>query len=187
MAKISNRRGLIGRLSKHSERLTLSQKLTAIGVVSSTVSLIVAAALLLAIDLAYARHRLVRDTTLLADVIGVNSVNAIVDRDRSAASEVLLASAANRRRAGRQRCRPETAFCCRPWNDGMARSRGDSPKTPHPRSVSDSGGEPAYRFTLSSLRISRPIDARRRDRRHGHDRVEPVESVLAGRWGRPAS
>ena len=72
MAKISNRRGLIGRLSTHSERLTLSQKLTAIGVVSSTISLIAAAAILLAVDLGFARHRLLRDTTMLADVVGVN-------------------------------------------------------------------------------------------------------------------
>jgi hypothetical protein len=43
-------------------RLSLAKKLTGIGVISSTVSLVVAAATLMAFDLSNARHRLVRDT-----------------------------------------------------------------------------------------------------------------------------
>src|SRR5262245_10989154 len=94
MANRFNRRGLIGRL-RSLERLNLSQKLTAIGVVSSTASLIVAATILMAIDFANARQRLVRDMTLLADVIGANSLGALASGDQAAGSEALLTATAN--------------------------------------------------------------------------------------------
>jgi two-component system, sensor histidine kinase len=156
MARISNRRRLIGRLSKHSERLTLSQKLTAIGVVSSTISLIVAAMILLAIDLAFARHRLIRDTTLLADVVGSNSVTSIVNQDRTAASEVLLAIATNEDvRSATLATRDGALLAALERRDGSISWRFSADDAP---SLSaDNGGEPSQHFTTRALRVSRPV------------------------------
>ena len=76
-------------------RLSLSKKLTAIGVVTATVSLILAAAVLVAFDLSSARARLVRDTNVLAEVIGSNSTAALTFGDATAASEIIRAASAN--------------------------------------------------------------------------------------------
>jgi signal transduction histidine kinase/CheY-like chemotaxis protein len=76
-------------------RLSLARKLTLIGVVTSIVSLVVAMTALLAWDLSSARTRLVRDTGMLADVIGSNSTAAIVFSDAKAASEIIRALSVN--------------------------------------------------------------------------------------------
>jgi hypothetical protein len=75
-------------------RLSLSRKLTAIGVVTATVALILAAAVLMAFDLSSARARLVRDTKVLADVIGSNSTAALTFGDAPLA-EIIRAASAN--------------------------------------------------------------------------------------------
>jgi two-component system, sensor histidine kinase len=141
----NNRRGLIGRL-RSLERLSLSQKLTAIGVVSSTASLIVAAAILMAIDFVSARQRLVRDMTLVADVIGANSLSALSNGDQAAASEALLTATTN-----------EDLTAVTLWTaDGhvlatLDRRDGYTSSNPNgPRGSS-------YRFSLNALQLSRPI------------------------------
>jgi len=65
-------------------RLSLARKLTFLGVLTSIVSLVVAMTAVLAWDLSSARTRLVRDTGMLADVIGSNS-NAATSRPRASA------------------------------------------------------------------------------------------------------
>jgi signal transduction histidine kinase/CheY-like chemotaxis protein len=75
--------------------LSLSRKLTAIGVATSAISLFVAATAMLAFDMSSARQRLIRDTTLLADVIGANSTAALAFGDTQAATETIRAVAAN--------------------------------------------------------------------------------------------
>jgi signal transduction histidine kinase/CheY-like chemotaxis protein len=75
--------------------LPLSRKLTAIGVVTTAVSLLVAGAAILTFDMTRARERLVRDTALLADVIGSNSTAALAFGDAQAATETVRAVSAN--------------------------------------------------------------------------------------------
>jgi signal transduction histidine kinase/CheY-like chemotaxis protein/HPt (histidine-containing phosphotransfer) domain-containing protein len=145
MANMFNRRGLIGRL-RSLERLSLSQKLTAIGVVSSTASLIVAAAILMAIDFASARQRLVRDMTLLADVIGANSLSALGNGDQAAASEALLTATTN-----------EDVTSATLWTaDGKVLATLDR-RTGFTSSNPNGPRGSAYRFSLSALQLSRPI------------------------------
>src|SRR5262245_37814869 len=75
--------------------LSLAKRLTGIGVVTSATSLIVAAAILMMFDSSNARARLVRDTGMLADVVGANSTAAITFGDTKAATETVRAVAVN--------------------------------------------------------------------------------------------
>src|ERR1700674_292254 len=82
-------------LSRWFGNLSLARKLTAIGVVTSTASLVVACAALLAYDVSSSRQRLVRDTGLLADVVGANSTAALAFGDAQGARETLGAVSVN--------------------------------------------------------------------------------------------
>ena len=76
-------------------RLSLARKLTFVGVLTSTVSLVIAMTAVLAWDLSSARTRLVRDTSMLADVIGSNSTAAVAFGDAKAATDTLRALTVN--------------------------------------------------------------------------------------------
>jgi signal transduction histidine kinase/CheY-like chemotaxis protein len=75
--------------------LPLNRKLTVMGVATSAISLLVAAAIVLTADLSRGRERLVRDTVLLADVIGANSTAAVAFGDAQAAADTVRAVSAN--------------------------------------------------------------------------------------------
>jgi len=75
--------------------LSLARKLTAIGVVTSAASLILACAVFVAYDVSSSRQRLVRDMGMLADVIGRNSTAALAFRDAQAAGDTLRGIALN--------------------------------------------------------------------------------------------
>jgi two-component system sensor histidine kinase/response regulator len=79
------------RIAAWHARLSLARKLTFLGVLTSAVSLVTAMAVLGVWDLSSARARLVRDTGMLADVIGSNSTAAIAFGDARAASEIIRA------------------------------------------------------------------------------------------------
>jgi signal transduction histidine kinase/DNA-binding response OmpR family regulator len=83
------------RIAAWHDRLSLARKLTLIGVLTSVVSLVVAVTVVLVWDLSSARTRLVRDTGMLADVIGSNSTAAIAFGDAKAASEIIRALSVN--------------------------------------------------------------------------------------------
>jgi signal transduction histidine kinase/DNA-binding response OmpR family regulator/HPt (histidine-containing phosphotransfer) domain-containing protein len=76
-------------------RLSLARKLTVLGVLTSAVSLVIAMTAVLAWDLSSARTRLVRDTGMLADVIGSNSTAAVAFGDAKAATEIIRALSVN--------------------------------------------------------------------------------------------
>ncbi len=76
-------------------RLSLARKLTFVGVLTSIVSLVIAMTAVLAWDLSSARTRLVRDTGMLADVIGSNSTAAVAFGDAKAATDTLRALTVN--------------------------------------------------------------------------------------------
>jgi signal transduction histidine kinase/ActR/RegA family two-component response regulator len=75
--------------------LPLSRKLTAIGAATSAASLLVAGLAVLAADMSRAREGLVRDTALLAEVIGSNSTAALAFSDAQAAAVTVRAVSAN--------------------------------------------------------------------------------------------
>ena len=133
-------------------RLSLAKKLTAIGVISSAVSLIVAAAALMAFDLSNARYRLVRDTGMLADVVGTNSTAAITFADTKGANEVVRTLAVN-----------DSIISTALWDrEGRPIARFDRtpdvPITTFPREALAVGeGEQWSEFTSGTLRMARPI------------------------------
>jgi signal transduction histidine kinase/DNA-binding response OmpR family regulator len=75
--------------------LSLAHKLTTITVITSTASLLVAAAVILMHDRASSRSRLERETASLAKVIGLNSTAALTFGDHDAATETLRVAAIN--------------------------------------------------------------------------------------------
>ncbi len=92
---MTGRNSWLRRIVAWHGRLSLARKLTLIGVVTSIVSLVIAMTVVLAWDLSSARTRLVRDTGMLADVIGSNSTAAIVFSDGKAAAEIIRALSVN--------------------------------------------------------------------------------------------
>jgi signal transduction histidine kinase/DNA-binding response OmpR family regulator/HPt (histidine-containing phosphotransfer) domain-containing protein len=76
-------------------RLSLARKLTALGILTSATSLVIAAVVLVAYDRDRARERFLRDTVSLADVVGSNSTAALTFGDARAANETLGVVAVN--------------------------------------------------------------------------------------------
>ena len=92
---MTSRNSWLRRIVAWHSTLSLARKLTLIGVLTSIVSLVIGMTVILAWDLSSARTRLVRDTGMLADVIGSNSTAAIVFNDGKAASEIIRALSVN--------------------------------------------------------------------------------------------
>jgi signal transduction histidine kinase/DNA-binding response OmpR family regulator/HPt (histidine-containing phosphotransfer) domain-containing protein len=70
-------------------RLSLARKLTAIGAVTAATSLILVCAVFFVWDFSTSRQRLVRDTGMVADVLGRNSTAALAFGDAKAAGDIL--------------------------------------------------------------------------------------------------
>jgi len=85
---MANRRSWLRRLLDWP-RLSLTSKLTALAVATASVALIAAALILMAVDLRDARERLLRDTSLVASVVGASSTAALAFGDPVAAAEML--------------------------------------------------------------------------------------------------
>src|SRR5262245_60030356 len=76
-------------------RQPVRRKLTATVLSTSAVTLIVGCVVFAAYDYIDARSRLVRDVTLLADMLGTNSIAPLTFNDATAAVETLRATAVN--------------------------------------------------------------------------------------------
>ena len=76
-------------------QLSLGRKLTAISILTSATSLVIAAVVLVAYDRASSRERLLVDTVPLGDVVGNNSTAALTFSDAKAANETLRVVAVN--------------------------------------------------------------------------------------------
>ncbi len=85
----------MGFWKRRLQRFSIASKLTAIGVISSTASLLFAFAVLLVIDASLERARVVRDITTITDIAGINSTAAVAFGDPEAATETLSALRVN--------------------------------------------------------------------------------------------
>ena len=74
---------------------SLARKLTAISLAAGEPAIIIAAILIMAYDGSTSRQRLVRDTSMLADVVGANSTAALTFGDAQAAKNTLRAVSVN--------------------------------------------------------------------------------------------
>jgi signal transduction histidine kinase/CheY-like chemotaxis protein len=76
-------------------RQSVARKLTTTGLTTTGVTLIVACTVFATEDYVTLRSRLVRDVTMLADIVGTNSTAALTFNDAAAAAETLRATAVN--------------------------------------------------------------------------------------------
>jgi signal transduction histidine kinase/HPt (histidine-containing phosphotransfer) domain-containing protein len=76
-------------------RQSVARKLTTTALIATGAALIVACSVFATYDYATSRSRLVRDVTMLTDVVGTNSIAALIFKDASAATDVLGVTAVN--------------------------------------------------------------------------------------------
>jgi two-component system sensor histidine kinase/response regulator len=76
-------------------RLSLARKLTVMGIITSGLSLTIAATVLVVYDRSTARERLARDTDMLARIVAANSTGAVAFDDARAARQTLNSIAVN--------------------------------------------------------------------------------------------
>src|SRR5712671_2702917 len=69
--------------------LSLARKLTAISMIAGGVAMAVMSVTFVTYDIASSRQRMVRDLTMLADMVSASSAPALASGDRNAASETL--------------------------------------------------------------------------------------------------
>src|SRR5882672_3042088 len=86
---------MITKIETWFHRLTLTRKLTAIGIVAAFASLVMAGAVLLAFDLTAEYRDEVREVSVVAKVVGINSSAALTFGDAQAAGETLSALRSN--------------------------------------------------------------------------------------------
>jgi signal transduction histidine kinase/CheY-like chemotaxis protein len=133
--------------------LSLARKLTFLGVVTSAASLVIAMTVVLAWDLSSARARLVRDTGMLADVVGSNSTAAVAFGDAKAALDTIRALSVN-----------DGIVSAAIWtkdDQQLARyTRSGKPTTERlmpARALSVESHEQWFEFTDGALLLARPI------------------------------
>jgi signal transduction histidine kinase/DNA-binding response OmpR family regulator len=169
---MANSNGRLRALRTWYSRLSLAKKLTGIGVITSTVSLVVAAAALMAFDLTNARHRLVRDTGMLADVVGTNSTAAITFADSKGATDIVRAVVVN-----------DDIISTAIWDrEGRLLARFDrNPGTPitafPPEALAVRDGDQWSEFANGTLRMARPIALN-----HEVIGTVTIESDLSSLW-----
>jgi len=83
------------RISAWFRRQSVARKLTIAALTTTGATLIVASSVFAAYDYVNVRARLVRDTTVLADIVGANSAGALEFSDAKVATETLRATAVN--------------------------------------------------------------------------------------------
>jgi CheY-like chemotaxis protein/HPt (histidine-containing phosphotransfer) domain-containing protein len=130
---------------------SLSHSLTAIGVVTSAASLLVACAVLLVYDFAQSRARFVDDVTVLAAVLADNSTASLTFGDQAAGNAILAAVAVNRQVTRAEILKPAGDLFA--WFD---RAHGAA----QPLAVAPSAlrrGEPWHAFIGGRLLVLHPI------------------------------
>jgi signal transduction histidine kinase/DNA-binding response OmpR family regulator/HPt (histidine-containing phosphotransfer) domain-containing protein len=144
---------MVYRVKTWVAHLSLARKLTAISVITTAASLILACAVFFAYDFSTSRDRLVRDMGMLADVIARNSTAAIEFGDAKGAAETLKGLMPNGHIVSAvildRDCTPLARFD----RDGSKPS-GSMPPFPR-QTVRD--GQPWHAFTAGGLTLLRPI------------------------------
>ena len=136
-------------LAQWFRRLPVRRKLTATILSTSAATLITGCVVFAAYDYIDARSRLVRDVTLLADMLGTNSIAPLTFNDATAAAETLRATAVNEH--------IESARLYMP-NGALLASYARGASTPEPDPVSELGGHTdAAVFEGNRLHVVRPI------------------------------
>jgi signal transduction histidine kinase/DNA-binding response OmpR family regulator len=132
-------------------RQSMARKLTATALTTSGVTLTAAITVFATYDYINSRSRLVRDVTMLADIVGTNSTAALTFNDAAAATETLRATAVNEHILDARlftRDGTRLATYLRP-----GRASNDAP----PDDANGPGVEAVAQFEGGRLRVVRPI------------------------------
>src|ERR1700686_883083 len=86
---------MVNRLGTWFRRQSVARKLTTTAVTTSGVTLMAVCTVFATYDYVNSRSRLVRDVTMLADIVGTNSTAALTFKDTLAATDTLRATAVN--------------------------------------------------------------------------------------------
>ncbi len=141
-------------VSRAFRRLSLARKLTAISLVTSAASLLVAGVVLVGYDLSDARAGLVTDVDSMAQALGANSKAALAFGDADAALETVRVAAMDQHLVS-------AAILLR---DGTPLARydrdltgGAAPASPGMAAAARQGKQPWHAFVNGHLRLARPI------------------------------
>ncbi|HEV8395840.1 MAG TPA: ATP-binding protein, partial [Vicinamibacterales bacterium] len=141
---------MLGGLARWFRRQPVRRKLTTTILSTSAATLITGCVVFAAYDYLDARSRLVRDVTLLADMLGTNSIAPLTFNDATAAAETLRATAVNEHIESARLYLPNGALLA-------SYTRGAS-GTPEPDHASELGGRTdAAVFEGDRLHVVRPI------------------------------
>ena len=134
-------------------RMTLARQLMALALVTSTATLVLAAAAILAYDVSSMRDRLVRETGMLADGLALSSSAAVAFSDALAAQETLAGSAVD--------SHLRTASLYTPDGQLLARYVRRAEAAPAPLAPEEMyairGSVASSRFVPGSLVVTRPV------------------------------
>jgi two-component system, sensor histidine kinase and response regulator len=139
-------------ISRWFDNLSLVRKLTSIGVIAATASLILSGAALLTFDLFAEYQDEVREISVIASVAEMNSTAAVSFGDASAAEEILGALRANTHIVHALIRLPDGALLARYQRDGTPDSASIDPARRSPASAL-----PAIDWESGTLRLERPI------------------------------
>ena len=144
----SSRTARVNSLGAWFRRQSVGRKLTTTALITSGVTLLAACTVFATYDYINSRSRLVRDVTMLADIVGTNSTAALTFNDAAAAAETLRATAVNEHILGaRLFTRDGTLLATYMRPDAWATSvlqRRRQPAGPRARSPGSSGGACAW-------------------------------------------
>jgi signal transduction histidine kinase/CheY-like chemotaxis protein len=133
------------------DSLSLTQKLTAMAVVTTTVAMLLAGGILVVYEITTARQRLVRDTSLLAEAVATTSTAALTFTDTEQATTTLRAVKVN----------PHVVWAAVLTRDGEVLARYTRPEavagTVHLDDATREAGQVWHAFTDTSLAVATPI------------------------------
>jgi signal transduction histidine kinase/CheY-like chemotaxis protein len=137
-------------------RLTLTRQLMALAVVTSIGTLLVAAVAILAYDVSSTRHRLMRETGVLADGLALMSAAAVTFNDVEAANESLVAAAVDRHVVSAAIFTPDGRLFARYVRGGPGKAHESAPPAEPEATMIRQSGRSA-RFVPGALYVTRPL------------------------------
>ena len=166
---------MFNRLNVWFRRQTVARKLTTTALITSGVTLVAACTVFAAYDYLNLRSRLVRDVTMLADILGANSTGALTFKDAAAATDTLRANVINEHITEARLFTADGALL------GTYVRPGISPRPASPETARGAADAATAVFTDGRLRVVRPIFLNR----EMVGRIE-VESDTSEIWSRAA-
>jgi signal transduction histidine kinase len=128
---------------------SISKKLTRMNMLVSGAALLLACCAFVAFDLVTFRQNMVRNLSIQAQIIGANSVSALLFDDPQSAADTLsgLKASPNIKSAGIYTARGKS----------FAEYRRDEPDATNPPDLPSAGATESYRFTATDLGLTRTI------------------------------